>query len=287
LGKEFLPYLQPVMENLLKSITQDVSAGTGGIDLDNLEELEERSDVELIETEDGWLAVRTAAVEEQASACQLVVLLVEKLQEHFYPFVEPTIRAIAPLLQSPHEDVRSYCMLALPEFVRSTGKATIPDRSALVAISEYTLGLLVTTVEKEGTLELIMTALQALKLVLNYTAMDWSAWAARAAVRTRASSASTSQKTAAAIAAAAAAGSPNNLVAGTSSGSGGSSGNGGGGGGGIGAALAAAAVASTTDTVTSGPKGMEEPPAPTPDRSIRFLNSAQMIAITQCAKVGR
>ena len=39
-----------------------------------------RSDLEIIETEDGWLAVRTSAVEEQSTACQLMVLLVEKLQ---------------------------------------------------------------------------------------------------------------------------------------------------------------------------------------------------------------
>lgn len=39
-----------------------------------------RSDIEIIETEDGWLAVRTSAVEEQSTACQLMVLLVEKLQ---------------------------------------------------------------------------------------------------------------------------------------------------------------------------------------------------------------
>lgn len=39
-----------------------------------------RSDIEIVETEDGWLAVRTSAVEEQSTACQLMVLLVEKLQ---------------------------------------------------------------------------------------------------------------------------------------------------------------------------------------------------------------
>jgi hypothetical protein len=71
------------------------------------DDIDERSDIDIIEAEDGgWIAVRTAAVEEQASACQLVVLIAERLQEHFFPFVEPTVRAITPLLQSPHEDVR-------------------------------------------------------------------------------------------------------------------------------------------------------------------------------------
>jgi hypothetical protein len=100
LGSDFLPFFPMVMSKLLVAISQDISSGTGGI---NLEELEQRSDVEIIETEDGWLAVRTAAVEEQSTACQLMVLLSEKLQEHFYPYVEDTIRAMVPLLNSPHE----------------------------------------------------------------------------------------------------------------------------------------------------------------------------------------
>ena len=33
------------------------------------------------------------------------------------------------------------------------------------------------------------------------------------------------------------------------------------------------------------PIGTDEPPAPTPDKSIRFLNAEQMVAIAQCAKV--
>ena len=101
LGAEFLPYMQLVMQKLLIAIGQDVTAGTGDIDLDDLDN---RDDIDLLETDDGgWIAVRTAAVEEQVDACQLLILLVERLQEHFYPYVEQTVRTIAPLLRSPHE----------------------------------------------------------------------------------------------------------------------------------------------------------------------------------------
>ena len=179
LGNEFVPFLPLVMTRLMAAISQDLSAGTGDIDLDDIDQ---RSDVELIEAEDGsWMAVRTSAVEEQAKACQLVTLLAEKLQEHFFPFVEQAIRCMAPLVCSPHEDVRSYCFVALPEFVRATGKATAPSRTELNTVAEYSIGLLITAVEKEAVLELIMTALQALKLVLSYTSQDWSAWAQRTA----------------------------------------------------------------------------------------------------------
>jgi hypothetical protein len=78
LGRDFVPFLPLVMNRLITAISQDLSAGTGGIDLDDMEQ---RSDIELVETEDGcWTAVRTSAVEEQAKACQLVTLLAEKLQ---------------------------------------------------------------------------------------------------------------------------------------------------------------------------------------------------------------
>lgn len=131
--------------------------------------------MDLVETEDGWVAVRNSAVEEQASACQLLMLLVEKLQEHFYPYVEQSTRALVPLLKSPHEDVRSFAMVALPELVRATAKATVPDRSALTQLSEYCVGLLVETIAAEETLEHIMTGLQALKQLIYFLCTDWAA----------------------------------------------------------------------------------------------------------------
>jgi hypothetical protein len=172
LGSDFLPFLPLVMSQLMTAIQQDVTAQ--GLDLDE-EELETRSDIHMVETEGGgWVAVRTAAVEEQSSACQLVMLMVEKLQEHFYPYVETTVNAIVPLLESPHEDVRSFCMVAIPELVRSTAKATSPDRSALITLTEYFVGLLVKSIETESSLDLIMTGLQALRATFVYACTDWS-----------------------------------------------------------------------------------------------------------------
>ena len=169
MGSDFLPFLQLVMAQLIAAIQQDVSADS--VDPD---ELEARSDIHMVEVETGWLAVRTAAVEEQSSACQLVMLMVEKLQEHFYPYVETTVNALAPLLESPHEDVRSFCMVAIPELVRSTAKATSPDREALVNLTEYFVGLLVKSIESESSLELIMTGLQALRATFSYACTNWA-----------------------------------------------------------------------------------------------------------------
>lgn len=173
LGAEFHPYLPLVMDNLVSSITQDVSAGTGDIDLDDLDD---RSDIDVIEDADGMLkAVRTSAVEEQGTACQLLCLMVEKLQEYFYPHVEVSVRSIAPLLKSPHDDVRTYSMIVIPELIRSCAKATLPDREALSTLSEYLFGVLVDAIQSESDIQLIMTGLQSLKLSLQYACIDWSA----------------------------------------------------------------------------------------------------------------
>lgn len=186
LGSEFLPYLQVTMDKLFLAMSQDVTVPTtyqGNSREDDLDddddiafddEDDDQSDVEMIETNDGWVTVRTTLVEEQASAVQMILLLAEKLQEHFYPYVEQTVRLISNLVSSPHEDIRSFAIAALPELVRATGKAMPSNRAPLVELSGYTLGLLVKSVEVEGALDLIMTGLQAIRQIVLYASADWA-----------------------------------------------------------------------------------------------------------------
>ena len=137
------------------------------------EDDDEDDDVEMIETGDGWVTVRTSLVEEQASAVQMVLLLAEKLQEHYYPYVEQTVRLLTNLVSSPHEDIRSFAIAALPELVRATGKALPANRAPLVELSGYCLGLLVKCLEAESALDLIMTCLQAIRQILFFACADW------------------------------------------------------------------------------------------------------------------
>ncbi len=173
------------MDKLFLAMSQDVTVPTtyqdrGGDDLDDDDDVgfddedDDQSDVEMIETNDGWVTVRTTLVEEQASAVQMILLLAEKLQEHFYPYVEHTVRLIANLVSSPHEDIRSFAIAALPELVRATGKAMPANRAPLVELSAYSLGLLVKAVETEGALDLIMTSLQAIRQIVFYASADWA-----------------------------------------------------------------------------------------------------------------
>jgi len=171
LGTDFLPYLPMLVGQLIESITQDVGADIGELDLDCLDE---RSDIDVIENEDGtWQAIRTAAVEEQSTSCQLLMLLIEKVQEMFYPYAEQSIQAIAPLLSSPHEDVRSYCLVIIPEIIRVVAKATLPDISQLQLLLKYCFQILKESIENESVIEIIMTGLQAIKLSVHYACADW------------------------------------------------------------------------------------------------------------------
>ena len=103
LGSEFLPYLKVTVDKLFLAMSQDVTVPTNhnesNDDQDGFDdEDDEDDDVEMIETGDGWVTVRTSLVEEQASAVQMVLLLAEKLQEHYYPYVEQTVRLLTNLV---------------------------------------------------------------------------------------------------------------------------------------------------------------------------------------------
>ncbi len=161
LGAEFLPYLPHIMDKLFHAMSQEVTVPADHLDM-----------------ADRWIAVRSAAVEEQSTACQLIILLSEKLQEHFYPYVEQTMRLVSTLINSPHEDIRSYSIVAIPELVRATGKAMTTSRVAIEELSGFSLGLLIRSVETEATLDLIMTGLQAMKSSLFYACTDWATLAA-------------------------------------------------------------------------------------------------------------
>jgi hypothetical protein len=175
LGSEFLPYLQFTVNKLFDAMSQDVTVPMKDYPDDQDDDIDDdESDIQMIETNDGWVSVRTSAVEEQALAIQMVLLLSEKLQEHYYPYVEQTIRLISNLIHSPHEDIRSFSITVLPELVRTTGKALPMNRAPLKELSNYCLGLLIQVLEKESALDIVMTALQSMRQIILYGCMNWN-----------------------------------------------------------------------------------------------------------------
>jgi hypothetical protein len=142
-------------------------------DYDDIEEIRDRTDVEIVETDKEILVIRTTAVQEQSTACQLIILLVERLQQHFYPYIEQTVRALVPLMTSPHDDIRGYSLALMPELIRATARAVFPDRAPVVMLSEYIIGQMIACIESDSNLDIIMTGLQALQSSINYACFNW------------------------------------------------------------------------------------------------------------------
>lgn len=177
LGKDFSPYLPTVMGTLLSIASQDVSCGmTSEADANDEVDID---DIEMVQTNEGkWVAFRTSAVEEQSSACQLIVLLLEKLQEYCYPFVSKIADTMIPMLNSHHEDVRSYCMVVIPELIRCIAKAQynhefLCPSNVLPDFIQYSLERLLTSISKEKNAEMIMMGMQTLKTFLLYSSTNW------------------------------------------------------------------------------------------------------------------
>ncbi|CAM9822036.1 unnamed protein product, partial [Laminaria digitata] len=100
-------------------------------------------------------------------------------QEHFLPYVENVAGQLARLVNtSPHDDVRTFCMAAMPELVRSCGKAAVMPGSELEGgrvrqLLEFCLCRLLESLDKEEDAELLMTAAQACKRCVFYACVRW------------------------------------------------------------------------------------------------------------------
>ena len=169
---DFLPFLPLVMSKIMPFLTADISSGTGDVDL-NDPSLEDNADIDVIETDNGMLvAVRCSAVEEQVAACELVKLLMSSTKSGFFPYIEQTAQALMPLLNSHHEDVRTFALVALPEVVSVVAQSG--QRLAL----EQTLAIIIDQVgqmmRREAVLELIMTGMQVLRKSLRDACTDWT-----------------------------------------------------------------------------------------------------------------
>lgn len=108
LGASFVPYLEHVIPPLLADLEAAVGEELTDEQIDD-DDAEADSDTEcIIQNADGkFVAVRTSALEEQASAAHMVGLLAESMGAHFFPYVERTSKGLAELISSSvHDDVR-------------------------------------------------------------------------------------------------------------------------------------------------------------------------------------
>ncbi|XP_003966409.1 importin-5 [Takifugu rubripes] len=114
LGKEFQQYLPVVMGPLMKtaSIKPEVA-------------LLDTQDMENISEEDGWefvnlgdqqsFGIKTAGLEEKATACQMLVCYAKELKEGFVEYTEQVVKLMVPLLKFYfHDGVRVAAAESMP-----------------------------------------------------------------------------------------------------------------------------------------------------------------------------
>lgn len=106
LGADFSAFLPFVMSNLLTAISQDVF-----LEDQEEEDLDTRSDVEFLETDAGWVAVRTSAVEEQSAALNVIISLMRFLR-HYLLFISLSAPVVCSWYCYYRKKYKSYFFLS-------------------------------------------------------------------------------------------------------------------------------------------------------------------------------
>ena len=151
LGQDFLPYLDTVMGPLLEAASS--SHGFSVIDANENADDDDDDEVQTIEIGDKVIAIRTAALEEKATACSMLCCYADELKEGFWPYVERSLKILVPLLKYFHEDVRKAAVSAMPEMFRSAQlaveKGMVPDPTMTKKVLDFIIGPLVESIESE------------------------------------------------------------------------------------------------------------------------------------------
>jgi len=115
LGPGFAPYLPVVMGPIMK--TASMKPEVALLDNDELNGVENDSEdwqfVSLGEQQN--FGIKTAGLEDKATACQMLVCYARELKEHFVEYAEQTVRLMVPMLKFYfHDGVRAAAAESLP-----------------------------------------------------------------------------------------------------------------------------------------------------------------------------
>ncbi|KAK7456557.1 hypothetical protein BaRGS_00039335 [Batillaria attramentaria] len=114
LGKEFQQYLPMVMGPVLKAASLKPEVAL--IDSEDMKEMENDEDWQFVTIGDQQnFGIRTAGLEEKATACQMLVCYARELKEVFAEYSEEVVKIMVPLLKFYfHDDVRIAASESLP-----------------------------------------------------------------------------------------------------------------------------------------------------------------------------
>jgi len=118
LGSDFQTYLPYVMEPVLKAAALKVEIAV--LDDDDQAAIENNSDWQRVSVQDHAVGIRTAGLEDKATACSMLVCYARELKHGFVEYVERTAEVLVPLLKFPfNDDVRCAASEAMPYLLES------------------------------------------------------------------------------------------------------------------------------------------------------------------------
>ena len=158
LGEEFVPYLEIVMQPLLKSANLKADVIITNKDGDGEEEEEdENEEYENVDYGDKRVSIRTAALEEKATACNMLCCYVDELKDGILPYLEQIVQTMIPSLEFYfHEDVRRAAVTCLPDLLRAAKIAVskgAKDQAWFAQLVHHVIPPLITAMEKEPDVE--------------------------------------------------------------------------------------------------------------------------------------
>jgi hypothetical protein len=118
LGQDFKSYLPYVMEPVLKAASLRVEIAL--LNEEDRAAIENSSDWESVSVQEQAVGIRTAGLEDKATACSMLVCYARELKQGFVDYVERTAEVLVPLLKFPfHDDVRCAAAEAMPHLLES------------------------------------------------------------------------------------------------------------------------------------------------------------------------
>uniref|UniRef100_A0A671UIF1 Karyopherin (importin) beta 3 n=1 Tax=Sparus aurata TaxID=8175 RepID=A0A671UIF1_SPAAU len=111
LGKEFQQYLPVVMGPLMK--TASIKPEVALLDTQDMENISEDDGWEFVNLGDQQsFGIKTAGLEEKATACQMLVCYAKELKEGFVEYTEQVVKLMVPLLKFYFHDDILLCLAA-------------------------------------------------------------------------------------------------------------------------------------------------------------------------------
>jgi len=164
MGQDFVPYLQYVMPPLLVSanISPDITIS----DADSKVELPEG--YETISVGDKRIGINTSALEEKATACNMIFCYASELREGFFPYVDEVAKLLVPLMKFYYNDgVRQAATTTMPHlltsaimYFKTAGAATGADTMYIKNMWNFMFPNFIDSIKDESDSEILCDSIE-------------------------------------------------------------------------------------------------------------------------------